>query len=72
MRALRGDAHAPLDRDKGGLRVLRDFYTSAWREVPEGERWWESALGAEVEKRRLRALPCMQALRKGVEEARSF
>ena len=38
----------------------------------EGERWWEDALGGEVEERRLRGLGCMQALRKGVEEARTI
>ena len=57
---------------KGSLKALRDFYAGGWRDVPEGERWWEDALGGEVEERRLRGLGCMQALRKGVEEARTI
>ncbi|RDX42138.1 hypothetical protein OH76DRAFT_1458914 [Lentinus brumalis] len=71
VRQLRGDAHATLG-SKGSLKALRDFYTRGWREVPEGERWWETALGAEVEERRLRGLRCMQALRRGMEEARTI
>ena len=73
VRQLRGDAHATLGAPvKGSLKPLRDFYTATWRDVPEGERWWETALGGEVEERRLRGLPCMQALRKGIEEARTI
>ncbi|RPD61061.1 hypothetical protein L226DRAFT_486149 [Lentinus tigrinus ALCF2SS1-7] len=73
VRQLRGDAHATLGSPiKGSLKGLRDFYTGGWRDVPEGQRWWETALGAEVEERRLRGLPCMQALRKGIEEARTI
>ncbi|KAI0749601.1 hypothetical protein C8Q80DRAFT_1232236 [Daedaleopsis nitida] len=74
VRALRGDAHTALDDSvkKGSLKALRDFFTSGWRDVPDAERWWEPALGAEVEERRLRGLACMQALRKGMEEARTI
>ena len=73
VRELRGDAHVQLDAPvKGSLRKLRDFYTTTWRDVPEGERWWEDVLGGEVEERRLRGLGCMQALRKGIEEARTI
>ncbi|TBU24028.1 hypothetical protein BD311DRAFT_672706 [Dichomitus squalens] len=72
VRKLRGHASPDGSAKKGSLKVLRDFYTGGWREVPEGERWWEDALGGEVEERRLRGLGCMQALRKGVEEARTI
>ena len=41
----------------GGARI-KAFYAGGWRDVPEGERWWEDALDA-MEARRtagLRAL----------------
>lgn len=57
---------------KGSLKRLRAFYTGGWRDVPEGSRWWEDAMGGEIEERRLRALGCMQALRRGIEEARTI
>ncbi|KAI0325446.1 hypothetical protein GY45DRAFT_1356733 [Cubamyces sp. BRFM 1775] len=73
VRALRGDAHPNADApSRATLKTLREFYTHGWREVPEGERWWEQALGGEVEERRLKGLACMQALRKGMEEARTI
>ncbi|KAI0833654.1 hypothetical protein BC628DRAFT_1406623 [Trametes gibbosa] len=73
VRALRGDAHPGLLMpDKAAMKTLRDYFTHGWREVPEGERWWETALGGEVEERRLKALGAMQGLRRGMEEARSF
>ncbi|KAH9945225.1 uncharacterized protein BXZ73DRAFT_86752 [Epithele typhae] len=62
---------AGLD-DKRGLRALRDFMAAGWREVPEGERWWEDAMAGEVEERRVRGLGCMQAVRNGMEEARTI
>ncbi|KAH9847502.1 hypothetical protein C2E23DRAFT_495197 [Lenzites betulinus] len=70
VRALRGDAHAGTLMPKTD-KALREFYARGWREVPEGERWWETALGGEVEERRLKALPSMEGLRRGMEAARS-
>ncbi len=75
VRKLRGEVHAldaPKAGGRGSLKSLRDFYTKDWRDVPEGKRWWEDALGGEVEERRLRGLGGMQALRRGIEEARSI
>ena len=71
VRAMLGTGAAALD-DTRGLRALRDFVASGWRAVPEGERWWEDALGGEVEERRLRGLGAMHALRRGLEEARTI
>nr|VWO99772.1 Phosphate:H symporter (Phosphate:H symporter, variant) [Ganoderma boninense] len=67
VRELRGQAHL---EHTGSLKRLRAFYTGGWRDVPEDKRWWEDALQGEIEERRLRGLGCMQALRRGVEEAR--
>ncbi|KAI9066318.1 hypothetical protein FKP32DRAFT_1589832 [Trametes sanguinea] len=61
-----------LERPEPDGAALRDFYTHGWREVPEGERWWEQVLGGEVEERRLKGLACMQAMRRGMEEARTI
>ncbi|KAI0775056.1 hypothetical protein BD413DRAFT_532677 [Trametes elegans] len=73
VRALRGDAHPNTDApSKATMKALREFYAHGWREVPEDERWWEHALGREVEERRLQGLAAMQALRKGMEEARTL
>ncbi|KAI8982728.1 hypothetical protein BD414DRAFT_537748 [Trametes punicea] len=73
VRALRGDAHPNASAPpRATMKALRNFYTHGWREVPEGERWWEQVLGREVEERRLKGLACMQALRKGMEEARTI
>ena len=71
QRLLGASGHAALD-DKRGLRAMRAFLAGGWRDVPEGERWWEDALGGEVEERRLRGLGAMHALRKGLEEARTI
>ncbi|KAI0636075.1 hypothetical protein C8Q77DRAFT_613559 [Trametes polyzona] len=72
VREIRGDAHPGLAMPgPAALKRLRDFYSHGWREVPEGERWWEDALGGEIEERRLKVLPAMQGLRRGMEEARA-
>ncbi|OBZ73958.1 hypothetical protein A0H81_06091 [Grifola frondosa] len=57
---------------RGSLETLRAFYAGGWREVPEGARWWENALGREIEERRLAGLGCVQAVRRGMEEARTI
>ncbi|KAK7053533.1 peptidase A1 domain-containing protein, partial [Favolaschia claudopus] len=37
--------------------TLRKFYAGGWREVPEGERWWEDAFRACEEERQERLVP---------------
>ncbi|CCM05817.1 uncharacterized protein FIBRA_08051 [Fibroporia radiculosa] len=54
------------------LSRLRAFYAGGWREVPEGERWWESALGGEVEKRRAAGMQIAGSLRRGMEGMQSL
>ncbi|KAF8507778.1 hypothetical protein JB92DRAFT_2815093 [Gautieria morchelliformis] len=41
---------------------IKAFYAGGWRDVPEGERWWEDTLGGDIERKRLdrlRRLPAM-------------
>lgn len=40
---------------------LKTFYAGGWRDVPEGERWWQDALGGEVEKKRVQGLKALAA-----------
>ncbi|PPR04891.1 hypothetical protein CVT26_012712 [Gymnopilus dilepis] len=56
----------------GSPRKLKQFLTGGWRDVPECERWWETALGEEVEKQRLRNLGLIEGLRKGMENSRTL
>ncbi|EAU87237.2 hypothetical protein CC1G_12455 [Coprinopsis cinerea okayama7 len=57
----------------GSLRKYFEFLRSGWKEVryEDGERWWETALGGEVEAQRERALAELELLKKGLEGARS-
>ncbi|RXW21836.1 hypothetical protein EST38_g4010 [Candolleomyces aberdarensis] len=54
----------------GSLKKLFAFYSGEWRNVPERERWWESALGGYVEVRRSAALAQLGRLKEGLESAR--
>ncbi|KAF8183212.1 hypothetical protein K438DRAFT_1599940 [Mycena galopus ATCC 62051] len=39
------------------MRVLAKFYAGGWRDVPEGERWWEDAFAACEDERKRRLVP---------------
>jgi hypothetical protein len=54
------------------LKEFRKFLAGGWREVPESERWWERALGEEVERTRLERLPSFEGIRKGLEDVREY
>ncbi|KZT05050.1 uncharacterized protein LAESUDRAFT_727305 [Laetiporus sulphureus 93-53] len=54
------------------LGRLRRFLTGGWREVPEGERWWEEALKGEVERRRVAALEVLGSLRTAMDGAQKL
>ncbi|KAF8957170.1 hypothetical protein BDZ97DRAFT_1847636 [Flammula alnicola] len=56
----------------GGLRKLRALFSGGWRDVPEGERWWDQALGEAVEAKRVKNLSLIEGLRRGLENARSL
>lgn len=49
---------------------MRAFYEGKWRDVPEGERWWEDALGGSVEVRRQANLEILEVLKLGLERSR--
>ncbi|KAJ7636215.1 hypothetical protein FB45DRAFT_1001409 [Roridomyces roridus] len=40
-----------------GLKDLARFYAGGWKDVPEGERWWEEAMKHCEEERRVRLSP---------------
>jgi len=45
------------------LKDLTKLLKGGWRDVPEADRWWVSALGGEVEAQRKRALESLGAVR---------
>lgn len=57
------------DSAKGHLKTLQTFYRGGWRDVPEGERFWEVALGGEIEERRKRNLDIINGVRTGMDGA---
>ncbi|KAF9061737.1 hypothetical protein BDP27DRAFT_1428657 [Rhodocollybia butyracea] len=56
----------------GSIKKLRDFFRGGWKDVPEGERWWEEAMSGGVEVRRRRNLETLELLRRGMEGARGM
>ena len=57
------------DLARGHLKTLQRFLRQGWRDVPEGARWWEDALGKEVEERRQRNLELVKGVREGMSGA---
>jgi hypothetical protein len=56
----------------GSMDNFRAFYRGKWREVPEGERWWEDALGGSIEAKRRANLEILESLKLGLERARTL
>lgn len=56
----------------GSPRKLKAFLEGGWREIPQGERWWEQALGDAVEAQRVKNLGLIEGLRSGLENARTL
>jgi len=54
----------------GNPKAFVKFQSGGWRDVPEGERWWEDALGGEVKVQRVQNLKLLGNLRHGMEGAR--
>lgn len=46
--------------------------TGGWREAPEGERWWEDAFKGQGEARRIANLKALDAIRRGMDAARTM
>ncbi|KAF9481058.1 hypothetical protein BDN70DRAFT_876793 [Pholiota conissans] len=64
---------ALVSKPNGGSKhTMRKFLQGGWRDVPEGERWWETALGPEVEEKRARNLQLIDKLRQGLEGGRTI
>jgi hypothetical protein len=55
---------------KKGLKAEQAFLRGGWRDVPEGERWWETAL-AGAEELRLKNIEKMLGVRDGLDGARA-
>lgn len=56
----------PEDLAHGNLRSLQRFLREGWRDVPAEDRWWEDALGGEIEERRKVNLERIRGVREGM------
>ncbi|KAJ4473015.1 hypothetical protein J3R30DRAFT_3296605 [Lentinula aciculospora] len=56
----------------GSIGKLQSFLRGGWKDVPEGERWWEQAMGGAVELQRQQNLQVLDLLRKGMAGAREI
>jgi hypothetical protein len=57
-------------KEAGGSRKkMAEFLKGGWRNVPEGERWWEQAF-ADVAERNAANLKDVELLKMGMEGAR--
>ena len=59
-------------RTEGGEKSemsMRALMRGGWKQIPEGERWWDAAL-ASVEAERVRRLEIICKLREGLDGAR--
>jgi len=64
------EAKKAMSKPLGGSPTkMRELMTGGWKKI-EGERWWERALGPEVEEQRAKNLALIEELRKGLEHAR--
>ena len=66
---LAAQAMQKKDLAKGHLKTLQKFYKGGWRDVPEGERFWENALAGETEERRKRNLEAISGVMTGMDGA---
>jgi len=65
------EAKKVMSRHMGGSsKKLRALLTGGWKDVPEKERWWEKALGPDIEAQRVRNLASISGLKSGMENAR--
>ncbi|KAF5362666.1 hypothetical protein D9758_009633 [Tetrapyrgos nigripes] len=56
----------------GSLKAMQHFYRGGWKTVPEGERWWEQALGGPVEQQRRERLEKLSSVEHGMNAAREM
>ncbi|TCD64759.1 hypothetical protein EIP91_003650 [Steccherinum ochraceum] len=55
---------------RGNFKPLQNFLKGGWKDVPEEERWWMSALGGEIEEKRRLNLDLVSGVQRGMEGAR--
>ncbi|KAG7440731.1 uncharacterized protein BT62DRAFT_909821 [Guyanagaster necrorhizus] len=53
-------------------KAMKKFLTGGWRHVPEEERWWEVALGGDIEKMRVERLTAMEEIRLGMDAPKAY
>jgi hypothetical protein len=53
----------------GNFSKYLAFLGTGWKDLPENERWWETAMGGEIETRRAAAMADLSGLRRGLEAA---
>ncbi|KAH7924109.1 hypothetical protein BV22DRAFT_1035533 [Leucogyrophana mollusca] len=56
----------------GNMKKYIHFLRGGWRDVPEGERWFEEALGGVVEERRKANFEILESVKNGMEGARTI
>lgn len=56
----------------GSMDKFRSFLKGEWRDAPEGERWWEDALGGSIEAKRQANLEILESLKVGLERSRTL
>lgn len=57
------------DAPYGHTQTLQTFLRGGWRDVPPGARWWEDALGGDIEVRRRRNLELVKGVSLGLQGA---
>lgn len=63
--------HAQALRTEKNVKEYVKFVRGGWKEVPEGQRWWEEALGGEVERIRAERIGPLNGLVSGLAAARN-
>ena len=67
------EARKRMSKPLGGSpKKMRELMTGGWKSVPESERWWDQALGPEVEAQRVKNMALIEDLRKGLDHARTL
>ncbi|KAL0578676.1 hypothetical protein V5O48_003296 [Marasmius crinis-equi] len=60
-----------ISRLEGGdIKNLRALYTGGWKDVPASQRWWEQALGGDLELQRQENMEKLSLLKRGRETLR--
>jgi hypothetical protein len=52
--------------------TCRKFIRGGWRDIPAGERWWDDAMGGEVEEQRHERMEVFKVFRESMEAVRGM